>query len=834
MANLINSVNKGYTVANAGLKQDEVQATLEKTKQVAADSFESNSAVKTMSGATSTDGLIGVLQVYPFLFLADKAVEAGMSKKGANGLLAKAASLGDKISNTFHLERFLSLKHAEKVSNFLKNNTFTKYFTKDYKAIAKSSMAKSKNLTQELIEQQTPQLIMENITDLKHNYHFATALKNGTVSLSDDILKIMDNVGNLKQPVSQQYLKEVSNMLDEMLTKLLGKTDLKVPSSLDEVSKKCIRATKAVYIPNNEEIQSLVWLKNKIDNILSGKETLNSSKQISELLCQNLSILKKLHPEFSVISKNGISQKASETLFNSTLSNTDDVVATLSKEKVSAIADELISKGLGNGKLTGINNKLKASKLKTGNTLLGQLFAKGALKTKNILTYGGGAISLIFAAQAFSQAIKATKEAPKGEKKATFMHVMSEQYLGMILFQPSIALLYNTGGNKYRGMTPEGRQAFTELVNNVNKTVDSAEIAKIQQKLLRKGADVNGVKSMTGKSLAEAKKIASELDGGNVLVKALSFINAPIKTINKMLHQKDGISDLAKDTIAEIAKQSKTNQPIIKETAKVAKLQSELLLKGVDKDKVATLAGKSIKEAKKLAKSMKGDGANLKFWEKPLKFAGKILDVGLDSIKSPTKLGKAGGKIRGFAGGFARFALIMFIIQPFIQKPVTKLCHKIFGEPKTYLAKQQTEEGKKGKKSKKVKGEAPSTTQNTTNTQQTSTNLLDLWRNKQAADSQKSVAVNAKPQIATPQQNVVQNTKQQSVNTQQNTISASQIAQNTQEAIPAKKISDTQKTERYIPSIEVSFSDDQAELDKQAEIILKSTDSIMNAAGKFL
>lgn len=671
MTNLINSVNKGYTVTSAGLKQEEVQATLEKSKQAAADSFESNSAVKTMSGAASADGLNSALKIFPAVWVADKAVEACISQPGSKSILSKAAKIGDKISDTFHLEKFISTENTGKVSNFIKNNRFTKYFTKEYSAIPKSSMAKSKNLAQELFEQ-VPTELSERLKDLTTNYNLVEALKNGNISLSDNAVKTI----------------------------------------------------------------------------------------------------------------------------NALAANADDAITSMPKEEVTALADELISKGLGTKKLSSLMNKLNASELKTGKTLFGKLLAKGALKTKNTLTFSGGLLSLYFTASAFSQAIKATKEAPKGEKKATFMHVMSEQYLGMILFQPSIGLLYKAGGNKYRGMTTEGRQALTELVNNANRTIDSTKIAQMQQKLLKKGADVNSVKSMTGKSLAEAKKIANSLNGGGFIGKTISTVLHPIRTLGKLFEPKGEISDLAKETISEIAKQTKANQPMIKETAKVAKLQSKLLINGVDKDEVASLAGKSVKEAKKLAKSMKKSGTKLKFWEKPLKTAGKLLDTGLDTIKSPTKVGKAGNKIKGFAGGFARFALIMFVIQPLIQKPLTKLCHKIFGEPKAYLAKQKAGEGNKNNNTQQTQL-TTSAIQTGNAAKQPSTNLLEQWQNRPLP----------------PQK---------------------QIAKNTQEVIPAKKIADNKKTERYIPSIEVSFADDSSELDKQAEAILKSTESVMASSRKFL
>ena len=73
---------------------------------------------------------------------------------------------------------------------------------------------------------------------------------------------------------------------------------------------------------------------------------------------------------------------------------------------------------------------------------------------------------------------------------------------------------------------------------------------------------------------------------------------------------------------------------------------------------------------------------------------GKILDTGLDTVKSPTIAGKLKNKAKGFAGGFGRLILIMFVLSSALQKPITKLCHKLFGEPKSYIAKQKAEEEK--------------------------------------------------------------------------------------------------------------------------------------------
>ena len=322
-------------------------------------------------------------------------------------------------------------------------------------------------------------------------------------------------------------------------------------------------------------------------------------------------------PTYGAVEKS-LSPKALETIKK--LSSKDNL-SVISPKALISTADELIKNGIDTVKpgsmlskyssLSASKNKLITSMSKMGTTGIGSTAAKAALKTKDVLTYGGGLLSLYFTASALINAVKAAKDAPKGEKKSTFMHVLSEQYVGLILIQPCTNLMYKICGNKYRGMTKDARQMLKNLVKNTN-----------------------------------------------------------------------------------------ANEALTKEGLKIAKLQRELLINGVDKNKVMLLSKKSFAEAKAIAKTLKG--AKLKFWEKPLKFAGKFLSMGLDkmkrakSIKLPFKLPLVPSKIKipqptigGFIGGAMRLGIIMMVLQPLLQKPITKLTHKIFGEPKTYLKKQK-------------------------------------------------------------------------------------------------------------------------------------------------
>ncbi len=380
------------------------------------------------------------------------------------------------------------------------------------------------------------------------------------------------------------------------------------------------------------------------------------------------------------------------------------------------------------GRLLGIKNKLNAANMRTGKTALGQFFAKSTLKTKDLITYGGDLLGLYFAASAFSQAHKASKDAPKGEKLSTFMHVLSEQYIGLLLLQPCTSLLYKIGGNKYRGMTPAAREALKELVKNTN-----------------------------------------------------------------------------------------ANTALTKEGLKIAKMQRNLLIKGVDKDKVAELAGKGLKEAQTIAKSLKHEGAKLKLWERPLKFMGRILDTGLDKMKITKFVNIGNLKIKlpkvtlgGFLGGFARLMIIMMVLQPLLQKPVTKLFHKIFGEPKTYLEKQKKNEQKSAPDNNPV---AMNEQQNVQTVNQQETNLIKIYSQNQAISQQ--------PKVSVP------------VSAAQSDLSSS--AEGTE--IPALNLFNKNKSEEehYIPSIEVNFapSDTSAD-DARAMEMIKRADKLMSRASKVL
>ena len=193
----------------------------------------------------------------------------------------------------------------------------------------------------------------------------------------------------------------------------------------------------------------------------------------------------------------------------------------------------------------------------------------------------------------------------------------------------------------------------------------------------------------------------------------------------------------------------------------------------------------------------------------------KLPKLGIKKLPQPT--------LKGFLGGLGRFAIIMFVIQPIIQKPLTKLFHKIFGEPKTYLAKQKAED-----KSKTVQ-QSPSNQNNQVNPFET--NLIKKWTQPVSKEE------------AGPIQNMEIN------NSHSSGIAATSIDQGiASDSQPLKPQKDSQvaalnifnkdKKEddsRYIPSIEpIVIVDNSKEIQEKVNAILKSTDKVVEKTKQYL
>lgn len=553
----------------------------------------------------------------------------------------------------------------------------------------------------------------------------------------------------------------LNNLVDKLMTLSNGKGLLDKAAKLGDKISDALKLEKIFPETKKQEISKFInknrftkYFTSNYEAIPKSMVAKNSafSEKFKSNLISGLNDLSK-NPEFEQILKNnsnGLSDATKKVL----ASVIDPSKASkLTSEELIKTTEEITKKGFNKINTTGLfkktinlqnlSQKLKASESLIGKTPLGKSSAKGLLKTKDILTYGGGDIlSMIFVATGLINSYKEAKKAPKGEKLSTFMHVLSEQYLGLILLTPSTNLLYKVAGNKYRGMSVEGREALKTLINTSN------------------------------------------------------------------------------------------NSNLSKEAVKIANIQKNLLIKGVDKDKVAQLAGKSLKEVKGLAKTLKKEGAKLKFWERPLKFAGKILATGLDTIKKNKyiTLPKLGTKklphptLKGFAGGFGRFMLVLMVISPLLQKPCTKLFHKIFGEPKTYLAKQEKENNTNNSKDttkEPVNSNQENINQNTSNNKDT--NLINILSNKPSA------SLETKPEEAS------NNTNNQEGYIPD--INVNNQDEKKDENIPALNLFNKKGKEEqgsYIPSIEpVKVEDNSKELDKLADQILSETDGIIKESKNF-
>ena len=555
---------------------------------------------------------------------------------------------------------------------------------------------------------------------------------------------MVQNTGMSQPNVQQTLAKSTEAVTDTVESNALVNSAMGIDKNSMLLSIPLVALIKFINdgLMSGQESKSLVGkianLGDKISDKLKLGKFDGSGAKLSNALKSN-KYTKYFTDDFKAIPKSSMarttkmSEKYATALMETLKSKGVDVSAIQAKlDAGNSVVDDLVkaaddflltNPAKGKNQISGLRNMLKAADSKVGKTALGKTMSKGFLKTKEIAFSTSDFLSknpmsllmdffsIALFAGVLIRASQEAKEAPKGEKVATFMHVLSQDYAPLMIMQPATSLAYKLGGNKYRGMTKEGRKAFADLIKNTNAT----------------------------------------------------------KTLTK-------------------------------EGYKIAKMQQKLYLKGVDEKQVKKLAGETLENATKMFKTLKKQGAKLNPIEKLLKSAGTILDTGLDTLKSPTLKGKIGNKLKGFAGGFGRFVLILFVLQPLLQKPITKLVHKIFGEPKSYLEKQKAaEEAEKAKENPQAV--APQSQIPTSNT-----NLINMYTQPQVVQQ---------PQVANQQQPFSVQTQ----STASQPIAAAPVAE----------------SGRYIPSITVNHAaQDTSAIDAQAEAILRSTDALMARARKCL
>lgn len=89
-------------------------------------------------------------------------------------------------------------------------------------------------------------------------------------------------------------------------------------------------------------------------------------------------------------------------------------------------------------------------------------------------------------------------------------------------------------------------------------------------------------------------------------------------------------------------------------------------------------------------KAVEGKGLS-KIITKPLNWAGKLLNTGLNMKPATTTLGKVLNRVKGIGGGAGRFALMMMVLFPIVDKMARFVSHSIFGKPNALLAKEKAE-----------------------------------------------------------------------------------------------------------------------------------------------
>ena len=213
------------------------------------------------------------------------------------------------------------------------------------------------------------------------------------------------------------------------------------------------------------------------------------------------------------------------------------------------------------------------------------------------------------------------------------------------------------------------------------------------------------------------------------------------------------------------------------------------------------------------------------FITKALKKIGGIFNMGLkDGSKFlPRKL-----------GGVLRFALIMFGFSAMFSKPIKKVIHKIFGEPYDPSAEKKNEEASQSAQntpSSDSSTVAPQTNlENNNNLNQSSTNLIDKYTTNPV--NSQSLPVDAQQQNA--QQPIFPAQPVQPVASNPIIDNNLPAEQTDSDAIPASKLNKGKNNGRYIPSIEVSYTEPKKneEVDPQVEALLKKADLVMDSVNK--
>jgi len=219
-------------------------------------------------------------------------------------------------------------------------------------------------------------------------------------------------------------------------------------------------------------------------------------------------------------------------------------------------------------------------------------------------------------------------------------------------------------------------------------------------------------------------------------------------------------------------------------------------------------------------KAVEGKGLS-KIISIPLNVIGKLLNTGLDKKVIPAATSNLGAIangfkhtgqfLKGFGGGAGRFALLMFVLFPVVDKIARFVTHSIFGKPNALLAKEKAE-AESGK------------TENTETLNNTDALKKALEQNKAgmltvAAKNQINSTGGANPWIS-------EHLKSRAENINQSAVTNSPV--NTQlNTDPAQKINIKQQ---YMPSDTSKIQQENIEKKAKFDATLAKTDSIIRNA----
>lgn len=275
------------------------------------------------------------------------------------------------------------------------------------------------------------------------------------------------------------------------------------------------------------------------------------------------------------------------------------------------------------------------NKLTTLNTIdnpgVGKLLSKSTMRTLEGLTNGtaGGKFAILIQAYFIADAFKKAYHAPKGEKFKTFSEELTYGLGGYLTMPLAMSLMHKAGGLQYIGM----------------KSGEATE-AKLKEVSFAKAQE-------------QFKKTKNKAE-----------FDAALEAINKK---------------AEEALNNLQKSGSVKDYRVALNAFNEKAASGLFETPEAHKEAKAI-----LEKAYHCEKGFINILHKPLRWAGKLLTVGLETIRP--FVAKESGSVSKFvrtawfnlkrgAGFPMRFGVFLFVIAPFLGKLAVKVSHMVVGRP---------------------------------------------------------------------------------------------------------------------------------------------------------